>query len=203
MSGDLRGELLEAFAAQVAVSLENAKLFDDALNIKNYNESILTSTSNGTVTLDADGRIVTANAAAQALLDSGLDAIVGRAAAELFAGPNQWIVDALDRTRRTGEAALAVDAELARAGGAPATVNLTTMPLIDAAETRIGSMLLLEDFTEEKRVRSTMARYMSKEVADQLLASSESEVGGKDQKVSILLSDVRAFTIISEALGAR
>jgi adenylate cyclase len=77
------------------------------------------------------------------------------------------------------------------------------MPLIDAAETRIGSMLLLEDFTEEKCVRSTMARYMSKEVADQLLASSESEVGGKDQKVSILLSDVRAFTIISEALGAR
>jgi hypothetical protein len=77
VSGDLRGELLEAFAAQVAVSLENAKLFDDALNIKNYNESILTSTSNGTVTLDADGRIVTANAAAQALLDSGLDAIVG------------------------------------------------------------------------------------------------------------------------------
>ena len=32
---------LKAFAAQVAVSLENAKLFDDVLSMKNYNESIL------------------------------------------------------------------------------------------------------------------------------------------------------------------
>ena len=41
---------LKAFAAQVAVSLENAKLFDDVLSMKNYNESILKSTSNGIVT---------------------------------------------------------------------------------------------------------------------------------------------------------
>jgi adenylate cyclase len=64
-------------------------------------------------------------------------------------------------------------------------------------------MLVLEDISNEKRVRSTMARYMSKEVADQLLAAGEEELGGKDQKVSILFSDVRGFTTISEALGAR
>src|SRR3546814_8636748 len=37
---------LRAFTAQIAVSLENAQLFDDVLNMKNYNESILKSTSN-------------------------------------------------------------------------------------------------------------------------------------------------------------
>jgi adenylate cyclase len=40
-------------------------------------------------------------------------------------------------------------------------------------------------------------------VAEQLLASGETVLGGKDQKVSILFSDVRSFTSISEALGAR
>jgi len=194
---------LRAFTAQIAVSLENAQLFDDVLNMKNYNESILKSTSNGIITLDAEGRIVTANDAALALMQARRDGLIGLPANDVFSGANAWIAESLHKTERTGETALAVDAQIARADGATASVNFTAMPLIDIAEARIGSMLVLEDITSEKRVRSTMARYMSKEVADQLLAGGESELGGKDQKVSILFSDVRSFTTISEALGAR
>jgi adenylate cyclase len=194
---------LRACTAPIAVCLENAQLFDDVLNMKNYNESILKSTSNGIVTLDAEARIVTANDAALALLQARREALVGAPANDVFAGPNAWIAESLAKTERTGETALAIDAQIARADGEAASVNLTAMPLIDIAETRIGSMLVLEDITSEKRVRSTMARYMSKEVADQLLAAGEAELGGKDQKVSILFSDVRSFTTISEALGAR
>ncbi len=194
---------LKAFAAQVAVSLENAKLFDDVLSMKNYNESILQSTSNGIITLDVDGQVVTANGACEALLGLAHDAIVGRTADELFAPENVWVLESLAKTQMTGETALAIDADLARGDGVTATVNLTAMPLIDATEERIGSMLVLEDITEEKRVRSTMSRYMSKEVADQVLAAGELELGGKEQKVTVMFSDVRSFTSIAEALGPR
>ncbi|MFC3712003.1 adenylate/guanylate cyclase domain-containing protein [Sphingoaurantiacus capsulatus] len=194
---------LRAFSAQIAVCLENAQLFDDVLSMKNYNESILKSTSNGIVTLDADGRIVTANDAALAVLAAQRDGLVGAPANDVFAGVNRWVAERLEKTQATGETSLAVDAQIERTAGGTASVNLTAMPLIDAAEQRIGSMLVLEDITSEKRVRSTMARYMSKEVADQLLAGGESELGGKDQKVSVMFSDVRSFTTISEALGAR
>ena len=194
---------LKAFAAQIAVSLENAKLFEDVLNIKNYNESILKSTSNGIITLDAGGRIVTANAAAQALLGVAAESLIGRLADEAFAGDNRWILDNLARTRASGETALAIDVELARGDGGVASINLTTTLLIDAADARIGSMLVLEDVTEEKRVRSTMSRYMSKEVADQLLSAGELELGGKEQKVTVMFTDVRGFTAIAEALGPR
>ena len=43
---------LKAFTAQVAVGLENAKLFDDVQNMKNYNESMLESMSNGVITMN-------------------------------------------------------------------------------------------------------------------------------------------------------
>ncbi len=193
---------LRAFSAQIAVSLENAKLFDDVLSMKNYNESILESTSNGFITLDADGRIVTANTAALELLGVR-ESLAGKPAGEVFAGPNHWVVEKLDRSALSGETQLAVDAELVRTTDVPASVNLSAAPLIDANEQRIGSMLVMEDITSEKRVRSTMARYMSKEVADQLLQAGEDVLGGRDQTVSILFSDVRGFTTIAEAIGAR
>ena len=193
---------LRAFSAQIAVCLENARLFDDVLYMKNYNESILKSTSNAVITFDEDSRIVTSNEAARTLMKAP-DGLIGLAARDAFTGKNAWIAERLERTDRDREAYLAVDAELVGADGNASSINLTAAPLIDANDAVIGSMLVMEDITSEKRVRSTMARYMSKEVADQLLEAGEDELIGKDQTVSILFSDVRGFTTIAEQIGAR
>ncbi len=192
---------LRAFSAQIAVCLENARLFDDVLYMKNYNEAILKSTSNAVITFDEDTRIVTSNEAARKLMNAP-DGLIGTPARDAFSGANAWIAERLERTDRDREAYLAVDAELVGADG-KASINLTAAPLVDANDAVIGSMLVMEDITSEKRVRSTMARYMSKEVADQLLEAGEDQLTGKDQTVSILFSDVRGFTTIAEQIGAR
>ena len=195
---------LRAFSAQIAVCLENARLFDDVLYMKNYNESILKSTSNAVITFDEDVRIVTANEAGHTLMDAlAPGGLIGTAARDAFTGKNAWIAERLERTDRDREAYLAVDAELIGADGNASSINLTAAPLVDANDAVIGSMLVMEDITSEKRVRSTMARYMSKEVADQLLEAGEDQLTGKDQTVSILFSDVRGFTTIAEKIGAR
>ncbi len=194
---------LGAFTAQIAIALEAARLFDDVLSMKNYNESILRSTSNGMMTLDDKGRVATANEATLAILRIDREALIARPAAEIFAGENAWVLRAIDKVQQTGETEVSVDADLKLAGGQTASVNLSAVPLVDLNQQSIGSMLILEDITSEKRVKSTMSRYMSKEVADQLIQSGESILGGKDQQVTILFSDIRNFTTFSEALGAR
>jgi len=194
---------LRAFTAQVGVSLENARLFDDVLNMKNYNESILRSTTNGMITLDTERKVVTANEAALSILKCDEGDIIGRGAEDVFGERNSWLLRSLANVESSHSNDISVDAELKRIAGDSASVNATVSPLIDINQDDIGSMVILEDISSEKRVRTTMARYMSKEVADQLLAAGESELGGKDQHVSILFSDVRSFTSISEALGAR
>ena len=194
---------LRAFAAQVAVSIENARLFDDILNIKNYNESILQSISNGIVSLDSDNVVVTANDPAVATIGLPVEKIIGRRFEDIVTQPNRWILQNLRETIATGHNSIAIDAELIRRDNSKSTVNLTAAPLIDGNLKRIGSLLVVEDITEEKRVRSTMARYMSAEVADELLAAGDAGLSGKDQTVSIMFSDVRGFTKMAETMGAR
>ena len=59
---------LKAFTAQISIALENAKLFDDVQNMKNYSESMLESMSNGVITMNEDGKIITCNAAGLSML---------------------------------------------------------------------------------------------------------------------------------------
>jgi adenylate cyclase len=193
---------LRAFTAQIAVLLENAQLFDEVLSVKNYNENILRSTSNGLITTDSEGRIVTANEASLKILKMHRDAVIGTLAAKLFAGRNDWVMDSIARVTETGDRDITLDTTLKLADGT-VSVNLRAEPLVGPDHSPIGSMLVFEDITDEARVKATMRRYLSKEVADQLLASGDSVLGGKMQTVTILFSDVRNFTGLSEALGAR
>jgi adenylate cyclase len=194
---------LGAFTAQIAVALENAKLFEEVLQEKNYNDSILRSTSDGIVTLDAENNILTANDAALRVLEQERTRIINRPAHEIFHGPDAWVVQNISKVKQDGQREIAIDMELHFERKSPASVNLGINPLLDVNEEHIGSLIVLEDITSEKRVKSTMARYMSPQVAQQLLAEGESVLGGKAQNVSILFSDVRDFTTVSEALGPR
>ena len=194
---------LRAFSAQIAITLENASLFDEVLTIKNYNENILKSMSNGVITLDTARHVVTANEAALNALQIDSEALIEQPLGELVGEKNAWIMESIAKVEATGKPEITVDAEVELPGDRIASINLTVIPLTDVNDAFIGTMLIAEDITSEKRIKSTMARYMSKEVADQLLASGEVELGGKAQRVSILFSDIRKFTSVSETLGAR
>jgi adenylate cyclase len=193
---------LRAFTAQISIALENAKLFADVQAMKNYNEAMLESMSNGVITLDEHAHIVTCNAAGQRILRARADELLNRAASDFFADANGWVLEKLAGVAESQQADIVMDGEL-RIGEETLSVNLTALPLLSVERKPIGSMLMIEDISNEKRLKSTMSRYMDPGIADQMLASGAEALGGQSVKATVLFSDVRSFTTITEQLGAQ
>lgn len=197
---------LEAFSAQTSIALENAKLFEDVLNMKNYNESVLESMSNGLISFDVSKNIVKCNSASLRILrvHSESDQFNKNSWNSQFRifEANPWISESIETVMKTRTADLTMDADLIVADGTRVSVNLTVVPLINIQQDLIGSLLVLEDITSEKRLKGTIARYMTKEVADRLMEEGgDVMLGGKTQEATVMFSDIRSFTTISEKIG--
>jgi len=192
---------LEMLAAQSAIALDNARLFREVLDERNYTENVLRSLSDAVLTLDNLGNVVKLNDAARALLRVRSDEVLGASAVRLFSRANPWLLTSVQKVISERVADFGVDASLCRFDGEKVAVNYHTTPLAAPDGAPLGCTIIIDDITEEKRLRATMARYMTASVAEQVLAAGESVLGGRSQMATVLFSDIKGFTAIAEVLG--
>ena len=193
---------LKAFTGQISIALENSKLFDDVQRIKNYNDSMLQSMSNGVITLDPAGEIVTCNAAGARIWETDGEQLVGKALGDILGDDSKWVLTQLEAAKATKASDVYPDANLT-VMGISKSVNLTFMPLRAVGEDKeLGSMLMFEDISNEKRMKSTMSRYMDPTIAAQMLEGNALDLlGGTSVEATIMFTDVRGFTTITEEYG--
>ncbi|MEM8840552.1 MAG: GAF domain-containing protein, partial [Pseudomonadota bacterium] len=92
---------LRAFTAQISIGLENAKLFDDVQSMKNYNESMLESMSNGVITFDDNCVTKTCNAAGLRILRANEADLIGQGVDEVFGESAPWLAERVRRVEET------------------------------------------------------------------------------------------------------
>ena len=207
---------LKAFTQQVAIALENAKLFEDVSKSRKYNESMLSSMSNGVITIDSEDKIVTCNKSGLKILRINDSEILKKTSKEFFSASKSWIFEKIKNVNKSREPEIIVDAEIEVLNketekNEKISVNLTILPLInedsegrtDQSDNFLGTLLMFEDISSEKRMKSTMSRYMDPGIADQLLEDGADIMGGLDTTATLLFSDLRSFTNITESLGAQ
>ena len=201
-------EFMATFNIQAGVALQNAKLFETIKQQEQMQRDILRSLSNGVISTDKEGRIVAVNESAKKLL--GLDSnylLEGRPIAEFVhiekADFSKWFAMSLNDKNRQQ---YYPDQTLQPAQGEEQhSINLSINTIADANDSRkiSGALVVMDDISDEKRLKSTMYRYMTQELAEQLLENPDAaKMGGDRKEVSVLFSDIRSYTSLTETLGA-
>lgn len=201
--GGFTGEdekLLRALSAQVSVALDNARLHAREVETRSYLERVQGSISSAILTLDESYRVVMCNPAAERLLGAR-ELLQGTDIRELLGKDNSRILGAIDQAYLGRDSVNRDDMVLVHRGDPSSTVNMSIAPLEDAEKVFKGLVLVLDDITREKRVRSAFGQYLAPAVIEELLANPDKlKLGGEKRELTAMFTDIEGFTSLTEGV---
>jgi PAS domain S-box-containing protein len=204
-------EFMEAFNIQAGVALQNAMLFATVKQQEQRQRDILQSLSEGVLSTDEKGRIIETNERAKELLGlSSRESLEGKLIFEVVqikekeGNFSQWFKAALIATDEKSHQQYYPAQALISASGEQRSVNLSINTIANPSNAnQVGGVLVvIDEISDIQRLKSVGYRYMSQEVVEELLKSDTPKLGGDRRAVSILFSDIRRFTSLTEILDS-
>lgn len=201
-------ELVQAFANQAAIAIENARLFEtvraslaEITGARNLMDNVFSSIASGVITIDGTGHIETFNSTAGRILSLPPDAHTGRPLFDVIPSLYEGFDRALQLVNNTRvPQAVEVDCELAGRGTVSLTIQITPLK---GAEADQGVAIVLNDVTEirqrDRQLRS-ITPYLTAEMIENLRGISDETMAAQERDITILSCDIRNFTTFSEKL---
>lgn len=147
-------ELMEIFAAQVSIAIDNARIIEELSAEKEQSEITLNSIGDAVVTTDTRGIIQRVNPVASNLLGWSKEELIGRPLSDVFlihnAHTGQPVGDPVKKVMETGEiVGLANNTMLIGRDGSQYLISDSAAPIRNESGQLQGVVLVFSDVTEE------------------------------------------------------
>ena len=160
-------ELLERIVGQAALAIRSARLSEEARGVRDFLRTIAKHSPAGIVTTDVRGRITYWSPRAEELLGYRADEVRGRPVAELQRGGLDT-ARTLMRRLRAEEHIREHEAEIVSRDGRWVECRFSLTLLRDSAGAIVGTLAILEDTTERKRLEARLRQTQKMEAVGRL-----------------------------------
>jgi len=161
LSGDIYTsldiQLLSLFSDEASIALENAKLFQQVKNMKDYNEGILQGMRSGVISLDGNGRISAFNSQAERITGLSRKYIIGKEYSVLPIPLNKVFESGYRERKSYTDREFSIEVNKGQGKRIPAMIN--TSVLYEETGSKIRQVIcVLTDLTKLKELEAEVRK---------------------------------------------
>jgi PAS domain S-box-containing protein len=140
---------METLSDQIAVAIENARLFSKVQQLKEFNETIVQGMEGGVLIENNEGHIMFVNPKMETMLGYSQAELVGQHWSKII--PPMWVEKVAEEMKRRSQGVKGrYEAALLHSDGAKIPVAVSANPLFEAGEF-VGVLTVFTDITETRR----------------------------------------------------
>lgn len=201
-------ELATTVSSLIVQVIENARLYRVVADERSTLNAVLSGAADPILLIGPDRELLLANRAAEDHLQLSLESHHGKQLDMLLNGSGRsalsLLLPLLDNARHNNGA---TEIDLPE----ETTFSVSIAPVQSADNQPLGQVAVLRDISalkrldrqERERVRSVFRRYVSPQVAEQLLSAGGEFGDPSERDVVVLFADLRGFTTLTERIDPR